>query len=69
MQRTLFFTTERPEKASELVCPECGKSFMPRRVTDGVEELCDACYELRFPVNLKLFAPIANRGKRDLAAD
>lgn len=33
----------------ELVCADCGARFRARRVTDGVEEICDACYEARFP--------------------
>lgn len=69
MEGSLFFSPERPERPSELVCLECGNSFMPRRVTDGVEELCDICYEARFPVDLALFAPITSRRKRALAAD
>ncbi len=34
---------------SELVCTDCGVRFRARRVTDGVEEICDPCYEVRFP--------------------
>lgn len=33
----------------ELVCADCGVRFRARRVTDGVEEICDVCYEARFP--------------------
>lgn len=33
----------------ELVCADCGAHFRARRVTDGVEEICDKCYESRFP--------------------
>lgn len=33
----------------ELVCADCGAHFRARRVTDGVEEICDKCYETRFP--------------------
>lgn len=33
----------------ELVCADCGVHFRARRVTDGVEEICDVCYEARFP--------------------
>jgi hypothetical protein len=29
-------------------CTDCGQAFQPRQVGDGVEELCDACYEARF---------------------
>lgn len=35
----------------ELVCADCGLRFRARRVTDGVEEICDACYEARFPTH------------------
>lgn len=69
MEGSLFFSPERPETASELACIECGNSFMPRRVADGVEELCDACYQARFPIDRALSEPTANRGKRALAAD
>lgn len=33
----------------ELVCADCGAHFRARRITDGVEEICDKCYETRFP--------------------
>ncbi|MGC1106387.1 MAG: hypothetical protein WA876_07600 [Candidatus Acidiferrales bacterium] len=33
----------------ELICADCGVRFQARRVTDGVEEICGACYEARFP--------------------
>jgi NMD protein affecting ribosome stability and mRNA decay len=33
----------------ELICADCGVRFHARRVTDGVEEICDDCYEARFP--------------------
>jgi formylmethanofuran dehydrogenase subunit E len=35
-------------QAPELVCADCGETFVPRRIGDGVEELCNACYEKRF---------------------
>ncbi len=35
-------------QAAQLTCAECGATFVPRRVGDGVEELCDACYENHF---------------------
>lgn len=35
----------------ELVCADCGMHFRARRVTDGVEEVCDSCYEVRFPTH------------------
>lgn len=33
----------------DLICSDCGTRFRARRVMDGVEEVCDACYEARFP--------------------
>lgn len=33
----------------ELICADCGTHFRARRITDGVEEICDVCYEARFP--------------------
>jgi formylmethanofuran dehydrogenase subunit E len=35
-------------QAAQLTCTECGETFEPRRIGDGVQELCDACYEDRF---------------------
>lgn len=48
MEGSLFLPQGRPSRSPELTCSECGASFRPRRVTDGVEELCDACYDKRF---------------------
>ena len=36
------------EQGPEQVCGQCGHSFRPRRVGDGVEELCDFCYDAEF---------------------
>jgi hypothetical protein len=41
----------------ELVCADCGAHFRARRVTDGVEEICDKCYEARFPTPAMLVPP------------
>lgn len=41
----------------ELVCGDCGAHFRARRVTDGVEEICDRCYEARFPAPATLLQP------------
>lgn len=35
----------------ELVCADCGVRFRARRITDGVEEICQVCYEARFPTH------------------
>lgn len=41
----------------ELICGDCGAHFRARRVTDGVEEICDKCYEARFPAAPVLCQP------------
>jgi hypothetical protein len=48
---------------SELTCTDCGVHFGARRVTDGVEEICDNCYEARFPT---LSMPLPQRGHTQL---
>jgi len=35
-------------QAASLTCADCGEHFVPRRLGDGVEELCDTCYTHRF---------------------
>jgi hypothetical protein len=40
---------EKMAAGPELICADCGVHFRARRVTDGVEEICDVCYEARFP--------------------
>jgi hypothetical protein len=61
---------DRITTGPELVCGDCGVRFRARRVTDGVEEICDACYEGRFPTHP---AALPHRthlpSHRDLAAD
>jgi hypothetical protein len=53
-----------------LVCADCGVHFRARRVTDGVEELCNDCYEARFPTVPALRARREQNAWRDqLAAD
>lgn len=32
----------------ELACTECGNVFSPHQMSEGVEELCDKCYEALF---------------------
>jgi hypothetical protein len=46
-----LMNNDRIAAASELVCADCGLYFRARRVTDGVEEICDSCYEARFPTH------------------
>lgn len=48
MEGSFFLPQGRPSRTPDLNCSECGTPFRPRRVTDGVEELCDACYDARF---------------------
>lgn len=54
---------------TELVCADCGVRFRARRVTDGVEEICDACYEARFPTHPLPQTHHAHPRVRHLAAD
>lgn len=51
----------------ELVCSDCGVRFRARRVTDGVEEICDACYDLRFPAREP--RAVSRHSRRSIAAD
>lgn len=47
---------------SEQPCPECGQPFRPRQVGDGVDELCDTCYEAQFePLHLAKWQKIQKR--------
>lgn len=69
MEGSLFFNSEQPKRTGDLVCLDCGSAFTPRRVTDGVEELCDTCYEARFPSARALFEVSVRPTRRSLAAD
>lgn len=53
---------------TELICADCGVRFRARRVVDGVEEICDGCYEKRFPAREPSSA-ILHRRRHSLAAD
>jgi len=53
----------------ELVCADCGVHFHARRVTDGVEEICDVCYEARFPTSRPALVPRRAHTHGHLAAD
>lgn len=53
---------------TELICADCGVRFRARRVVDGVEEICDGCYEKRFPAREPSGA-ILHRRRHSLAAD
>jgi hypothetical protein len=48
MEGSFFVPQGRPRRAPDLCCSECGAAFRPRRVTDGIEELCDDCYSTQF---------------------
>lgn len=54
--------------STELTCTDCGVRFRARRVVDGVEEICDGCYEKRFPALAP--SPVSLHGRHhSLAAD
>lgn len=53
---------------TELICADCGVHFRARRVVDGVEEICDGCYEKRFPARDPHGATL-HRRRHSLAAD
>ncbi|HXT85623.1 MAG TPA: hypothetical protein VN745_01245 [Verrucomicrobiae bacterium] len=53
---------------TELICADCGVHFRARRVVDGVEEICDGCYEKRFPAREPSGAAL-HRRRHSLAAD
>jgi len=48
MEGALFIPPNRPSRRPEQECSECGRSFRPRAIGDGVEELCDDCYDAQF---------------------
>jgi len=48
MEGALFIPPNRPNRRPEQECSECGRSFRPRSVGDGAEELCDDCYDAQF---------------------
>ncbi len=48
MEGSLFIPANRPRRRPGLVCTDCGQLFRPRRIGDGIEELCDLCYEAQF---------------------
>ncbi len=42
-----------PDQPSHQVCPECGQEFQPRLPGEGLDELCDTCYDSQFqPLHL-----------------
>jgi hypothetical protein len=45
MEGVLCIPENRPQRRPDLICAECGRMFRPRHVADGVEELCDACFD------------------------
>jgi len=48
MEGVLFIPSSRPNRCLSQICAECGQVFRPRRLGDGVEQLCDQCYEAQF---------------------
>jgi hypothetical protein len=48
MEGVLYLPPDRPQRAPEIACLDCGQPFRPHRVADGVEELCELCYQARF---------------------
>ena len=69
MEGSLFMAPGRGSRAPELVCTDCGTQFRGRRVTDGVEEICDTCYVSRFPFPVLEYAQQPQVTRRVLAAD
>ncbi|MGB7023554.1 MAG: hypothetical protein WBD73_07120 [Candidatus Acidiferrales bacterium] len=70
MEGSLFITADRGTRAPELVCTDCGTRFRPRRITDGVEEICDSCYSTRFPAPVIEYGQLPQMPARSqLAAD
>ena len=48
MEGVLFIPSDRPKRFPDQLCAEFGQVFRPRRVGDGVEQLCDECYQAQF---------------------
>ncbi|MHB8485688.1 MAG: hypothetical protein ACYDCM_08160 [Candidatus Acidiferrales bacterium] len=70
MEGSLFITPGREARSPELVCADCSTQFRPRRVTDGIEEICDSCYSARFPAPVIEYAQLPQKPVRSqLAAD
>ena len=71
MEGSLFIAPIAEARAPELVCADCGTQFRPRRVTDGIEEICDSCYSARFPAPVIEYAqlPPQRPMRSQLAAD
>ena len=38
----------RAERAEELICADCGATFASHGASDGLEQLCNACYVAQF---------------------
>ena len=41
-------TNPRLEQAEELICVDCGATFVSHGVSDGLEQLCNDCYAAQF---------------------
>ena len=48
MEGSLFLPPNGSSNRHEQLCPECGQLFQPRQVGDGLDELCDTCYDAQF---------------------
>ena len=48
MEGILFAPRNCPRRHPEQSCAECGRSFRPRVLVEGSEELCDECYLAQF---------------------
>ncbi len=44
----VLFIPPNPDRRPDQLCAECGRSFRPRALGDGAEELCDTCYDAQF---------------------
>jgi hypothetical protein len=62
MEGSLFNPPGANLENSEQPCPECGQPFRPRLVGDGVDELCDTCYDAQFePLHIAKWQKLARR--------
>ncbi|MGH9864441.1 MAG: hypothetical protein ACRD4H_03415 [Candidatus Acidiferrales bacterium] len=70
MEGSLFVTPDRGNRAPEIACADCGAQFRGRRITDGIEEICDTCYSTRFPSPFVEYSQLPQKSVRtNLAAD
>jgi hypothetical protein len=48
MELSLITPSDRPRIGLDLTCSECGTTFHPHQLAEGVEVLCNRCYEAQF---------------------